>query len=912
MAHRSSLIIPVLALSATASAFAQSLTSKNVPVATTAATVIPALVRYDGVAQPGGKSPALMTFFVFKDEQGGEPLWTESQNVSFDASGHFEAYLGAASNSGLPLNLFGNGEARWLEVQIAGEKQQPRVLLASVPYAVKAADAATLGGLPASAFALASAIPLAQTSAAATPDASSSTVTTPGGTAGYVPVFSGTTTIDDSILYESGTEIGIGTKTPASTLDVNGTITGRGALTMESTGSATATTAKSSQPIDFMASAYNSSTKKAVAPIFALQSEAAGNNTTTPSGTLNLLYGNGAAPAETGLSISNKGIIKFATGQTFPGGSGAITGVTAGTDLIGGGTSGTVKLSLDTTKIATLSGSPVFKGAAGDGAVGDTAGTTLNTAGLVGVAGSGNTSGYGGIAGVWGNASAHVGILGTSDQYAGVQGISGTGQGVLGTSTAGNGVQGGTTGTFLNTAGVFGVATARTSFTGIAGVWGDSSVHVGLYGTSNQAMGVLGSSVSGAGVEGTSTSANGVHGVSQSTSGIFGETSSASTGDAALYGYSHSNAVGVYGYSAATAGVSGNTNTGNGVQGSAGAGTAVRAIGDTGYGLFGSTTSGQAVAGSAQSGIGGSFSNNSNSNATLQATNYASAAAALLINSSSSQPAVVGINYGATVGMYGYSPQGQGIGIEGNSIAGIGVYATTNAQSTGFQLGSFTGPVALWADSTPPNGDGAGIAVVATANGNNAGYFTNNSQYSTIYSYNYGSGNSGTDSLFNTLEAASPKGTCGFGGNGDLACTGQVKALVETGGGARKVETYAMQSPENWMEDFGSATLQNGVATVSIDPVFAETISASADYHVFLTPNGDSRGLYVLAKTPTGFEVHESGGGKSTLNFDYRIVAKRRGYEAQRLVDVTDRFTVDKDHFAQRANVIPPPHTARN
>jgi hypothetical protein len=121
-----------------------------------------------------------------------------------------------------------------------------------------------------------------------------------------------------------------------------------------------------------------------------------------------------------------------------------------------------------------------------------------------------------------------------------------------------------------------------------------------------------------------------------------------------------------------------------------------------------------------------------------------------------------------------------------------------------------------------------------------------------------------------------------------------------------------MQSPENWMEDFGSATLQNGSATVSIDPAFAETVNASADYHVFLTPNGDSRGLYVVAKTPTGFEVHESGGGKSTLSFDYRIVAKRRGYEAQRLVDVTDRFAADKEHFAQHTNVTQPIHTARN
>jgi hypothetical protein len=69
--------------------------------------------------------------------------------------------------------------------------------------------------------------------------------------------------------------------------------------------------------------------------------------------------------------------------------------------------------------------------------------------------------------------------------------------------------------------------------------------------------------------------------------------------------------------------------------------------------------------------------------------------------------------------------------------------------------------------------------------------------------------------------------------------------------------------------------LHHGTATIVIDPAFAETVSDSAGYHVFLTPNGDSKGLYVIAKTAAGFEVRESGGGTSTLVFDYRIVAKR-------------------------------------
>jgi hypothetical protein len=95
------------------------------------------------------------------------------------------------------------------------------------------------------------------------------------------------------------------------------------------------------------------------------------------------------------------------------------------------------------------------------------------------------------------------------------------------------------------------------------------------------------------------------------------------------------------------------------------------------------------------------------------------------------------------------------------------------------------------------------------------------------------------------------------------------------------------------MEDFGTGQLEKGVAVVTIDPTFAETVSETADYHVFITPRGDSKGLYVTNATPTSFEVHESGGGASTLSFDYRIVAKRRGYEAMRHVDVTESYNAE-------------------
>jgi hypothetical protein len=211
-----------------------------------------------------------------------------------------------------------------------------------------------------------------------------------------------------------------------------------------------------------------------------------------------------------------------------------------------------------------------------------------------------------------------------------------------------------------------------------------------------------------------------------------------------------------------------------------------------------------------------------------------------------------------------------------------------------------TGPVGfvagVWGDAGEVN-DGTTTyeaGIVGTGDDITSAYFVNNSPsgHPTVSAVNNHSG--GPTGLFKTLFAGSPEGSCGFGGAGDLTCTGQVKALASTGGGTRKVETYSVQSPENWMEDFGSGEMERGVAVIGIDPAFAETVSADATYHVFITPNGDSKGLYVMHKTATSFEVRESGGGTSSLSFDYRIVARRRGYEAQRLVDVTDRFDAEK------------------
>jgi len=117
--------------------------------------------------------------------------------------------------------------------------------------------------------------------------------------------------------------------------------------------------------------------------------------------------------------------------------------------------------------------------------------------------------------------------------------------------------------------------------------------------------------------------------------------------------------------------------------------------------------------------------------------------------------------------------------------------------------------------------------------------------------------------------------------DGDLTCIGTKSASVQIADEERLL--YAVESPEVWFEDFGAGNLAGGQASVTIEPLFAQSVNLGVDYHVFLTPLGDCNGLYVAEKTPTGFTVQELNGGTADIAFDYRIVAKRVGYEELRM-----------------------------
>jgi len=392
---------------------------------------------------------------------------------------------------------------------------------------------------------------------------------------------------------------------------------------------------------------------------------------------------------------------------------------------------------------------------------------------------------------------------------------------------------------------------------------------------------------------------------------------SGGAGDAAVLGYGTSGSVGTFGSTDTGYGVEGTSTSGHGVYanvttpatGSSGV------LGSTGA-AFSSTYSNEVVIANA-----GVWADNSAAGSGIPVSLFATGddtyGGAIVTNGADYPSLFVdnntgtagefqaatgdGVNASTTsgTGVYG-STEGSGNGVEGVNSTTVsqeaGVYGLANVASVeGDTYNLYSG---VWGDTGTSSTTVApawAIGVLGTADDSHAGVFVNNSAgFSTLYAENDNTGGvTGLSSgSFKTFMATSAAGTCGIGG-GSMTCTGPIKSLATTGNGARTVETYGVQSPENWMEDFGTGRLERGVAVVKIDPTFAETVSGTADYHVFITPNGDSEALYVINKTATSFEVRESKGGISSLTFDYRIVAKRRGYESLRHVDVTETYNAE-------------------
>jgi hypothetical protein len=114
---------------------------------------IPGKINYQGfladvITEDPLPGTYTMTFRIFSVAAGGSDLWNETQEVTVDSLGVFTVLLGTEN----PIDIAFTGE-RWLEITIGAETLSPRRELVSVPFAFYAANAESLNGLDAAAFA---------------------------------------------------------------------------------------------------------------------------------------------------------------------------------------------------------------------------------------------------------------------------------------------------------------------------------------------------------------------------------------------------------------------------------------------------------------------------------------------------------------------------------------------------------------------------------------------------------------------------------------------------------------------------------------------------------------------------------------------------------------------------------------
>jgi hypothetical protein len=134
------------------------------------------------------------------------------------------------------------------------------------------------------------------------------------GTTNFIPKWTGGHSQGNSIIFQSSSSnIGIGTTSPSSKLDVRGNTSISGTLGLRAMGTANSTTAFSSHPFDQTASVFITGTG-AQSQRFRWRVVPFRNNTTSGSTFLDLQFGTGTStPTPTGLSIDRDGTLGIFT-----------------------------------------------------------------------------------------------------------------------------------------------------------------------------------------------------------------------------------------------------------------------------------------------------------------------------------------------------------------------------------------------------------------------------------------------------------------------------------------------------------------------------------------------------------------------------------------------------------------------
>lgn len=206
---------------------------------------------------------------------------------------------------------------------------------------------------------------------------------------------------------------------------------------------------------------------------------------------------------------------------------------------------------------------------------------------------------------------------------------------------------------------------------------------------------------------------------------------------------------------------------------------------------------------------------------------------------------------------------GSAHGVYGRSSNGQGVYGTSSSNN------------GVEGHSTGSGGSGVAGIQRGASSGSGDGVYAESADTTNLYEALEAKADSSNTYIFEGFNNTT-NGLCTIDYNATLACTGgAVVKNVRTrhaNANGQHVLAYAAESATATIDDVGTARMVGGVANVAIDPAFASVMDHKW-YYVFLTPLGDTRGLYVSAKTASAFQVRESEGGRSRLEFDYRIVA---------------------------------------
>lgn len=432
------------------------------------------------------------------------------------------------------------------------------------------------------------------------------------------------------------------------------------------------------------------------------------------------------------------------------------------------------------------------------------------------------------------------------------------------------------------TAGVFGVFSPSSTSAFGDGVVGLSSTGYGVVGeavagTYAAVYGQDFSAFGGPGVQGVSAG-NGVVGQSSKSNAIVGQASQTTS----------STSAGVLGQDTANSdefndGVEGTTT--NGLFGVQGLATAADGIG--GVGGYAASGAGVGVLGAGQGLAWNSYVNPDTSGWGVFGES-SSADAGHFISTSGS-----GIAATSTTGFGTYStdtdtatpsstaPPYYESGVYGQSNAGQGVYGV-NLHNTGSGVGYDTN---RYAGVYGFGNDGPGVEGYSFSD---IGMYAKNDNinYPTIFAENEAGTTSGGISFYAFNDVTDDYTI--VDSKGDLYTSGSITSGSDTYQATTRnpgsdLTTYSAQHTEATVEDFGSAQLVNGTATIALASDFRQTINTALPYMVFLTPYGDNRGLYIASRTSAGFIVREAQSGRSTLAFDYRIVARPYGTLEARL-----------------------------